>query len=129
MVVQPMEFRLTDAPERRRDPRQRSLLGARIKAGPGGSTTCLVRNIGSQGAKLAISGAVPLPEAFPLTIDKQRETRTVHLVWRTGDFVGVRFTPAPAAAMPVPLHLHRELRAVRAENAELRGRLAASRDA
>jgi len=127
MIVQPMEFSLIDAPERRRDPRQRSLLGASLEAGPGGATTCLVRNIGSQGAKLAVSAAVPLPDAFPLTIDRQGRTRTAHLVWRAGDFVGVRFTPAPAAAMPVPLHLARELRTVQAQNAELRSRLAAIR--
>ena len=123
-----MEPPLTDAPERRRNPRQRSLLGASLEAGCGGATTCLVRNLGTDGAKLAVSDAVPLPDTFPIRIDKHRATRTAHLVWRAGGFVGVRFTPEPEAASVVPLHLARALRQVRADNAELRSRLVASQD-
>ena len=122
-----MENPLTKIRERRRDPRQRSLLGASLQAGPGGSATaCLVRNVGPEGAKLVVSEAVPLPASFPITIDARSETRTAHLVWRAGDCVGVRFAPTVAAGVTVPLHLLRELRAVRAENAALRERLAAT---
>ncbi|MCJ2079963.1 PilZ domain-containing protein [Methylobacterium sp. J-090] len=118
---------MTDPRERRRDPRQRSLLGASIQVGPGESTTtCLVRNIGPAGAKLALNEAIPLPAAFPVTIDVRRVTRTANVVWRRGDAVGVSFAPEPAAGTTIPLDLVRALRAIRAENAGLRGRLAAA---
>lgn len=127
MVAQPMESRVTVTQERRRDPRQRSLLGATLQAGPGASlTVCLVRNVGPEGAKLALSETVPLPATFPVTIDVRRETRTAHVVWRRGDAVGVHFAPERPTGVTIPLDLVRELRAVRAENASLRGRLAAA---
>ncbi|KQP18841.1 hypothetical protein ASF27_03255 [Methylobacterium sp. Leaf102] len=127
MVAQPMEIRLTEPRERRRDPRQRSLLGASLQVGPGESiTTCLVRNVGPEGAKLIVSAAVPVPATFPVTIDVRRETRTAHLVWREGDAMGISFAPEKSAGVTVPLDLVRELRAVRAENSGLRGRLAAA---
>jgi len=118
---------LTETRERRRSPRQRSFLGASLQVGPGESTTtCLVRNVGSDGAKLMVSAAVPVPDVFPVTIDVRRETRTANLVWREGDAIGVSFVAEQAAGVTVPLDLVRELRAVRAENSDLRGRLAAA---
>lgn len=120
---------MTETLERRRDPRRRSFLGARIQIGPCEIVTpCVVRDFGPRGAKLVVSEAVPLPDAFPVTIDIRGETRTANLVWRRGDAVGVAFVSEPAAGVTVPLDLVRELRAVRAENASLRGRLAARPD-
>ena len=73
-----------------------------------------------------MSEAVPLPATFPVTVDIRRETRTANLVWRKGDAVGVSFAPEQASGTTIPLDLVRELRAIRAENAGLRGRLAAA---
>jgi hypothetical protein len=115
--------------ERRNGSRSRSLLGADIRIAPDVSDTpCLVRDRGPDGLRLALSDGVPLPEVFDLHIHKTRQSRTVRLIWRGDDCVGVQFVPDPPAAVPIPIGLMRDLRAARSEVESLRARLAARGD-
>jgi hypothetical protein len=107
--------------DRRRGTRLRSLLGAQIRTALHLSETdCVVRDMGPDGLRIAVSDTVPLPDLFDLHISKTRQTRQVRLVWRGDDFVGVNFVPPPPAATPIPIGLMRDLRAARQEIVSLR---------
>jgi len=111
-------------PDRRKADRQRSLLGARISTALHMSETeCVVRDMGPDGMRIALSDAVPLPETFDLHIVKTRKTQAVRMVWRSGDHVGIRFLRVPPTPAPIPLDLMRDLRAARQEIVALRARL------
>ncbi|GLS43224.1 PilZ domain-containing protein [Methylobacterium brachythecii] len=78
--------------ERRQAPRGRVYLGGRIvHRRIYSDTSCLLRDLSSGGARLRVSGAVPLPERFDLVVDRHETTQLVELVWRRGDEAGVRF--------------------------------------
>ncbi len=115
--------------ERRRGVRRRSLLGADIRCGLHESeTACWVRDSGPDGARIALSDAVPLPEVFELYVHKTRQTRTVRLIWRGSDFVGVRYVPVAPVAQPIPIGVMRDLQNARSEIASLQARLARQDD-
>ncbi len=56
-------------------------------------TSCLLRDLSPGGARLIVSGTVPLPGHFELVVDVHETTRPVELIWRQGDETGVRFAP------------------------------------
>lgn len=111
--------------ERRTSPRQRSYLGGRIAFNTRASTMdCLVRNFTATGAKLEMSSAVMLPDAFDLAIPcKGIETRA-RVIWRREEAIGVAFAQPEATADIVSLDVVRRLRACERERDALRARVA-----
>lgn len=118
--------------EHRRESRQRVFLKGRITFNNGASRLdCLVRDLSSSGARLALSETTTLPEVFDLYIGQKDKTYRATLRWRREDGVGITFpeevAPAPAAAPAGPAavdaslsFLLRRVSELEAENAALR---------
>lgn len=111
--------------ERRRAARSRTFIGGKVIFNQRQSTLdCTVRNLSEDGALLAFSGSVTLPELFELYCPLKRESRMVRSRWRDGDRIGVAFAaPAKQDAAPVQLDLMRRLRQLEKENAALKARI------
>lgn len=123
--------------EHRSEVRQRVFLKGRIIFNNGASSMdCLVRDLSTSGARLALSESTTLPEIFELYIPQKERTFRSFLRWRRSDGVGLAFndrsvTPAPApppadapeADASVSLLLRR-VSELEAENAALRRLLA-----
>lgn len=76
--------------ERRRVPRTRIYKGAKISMnGPLGA--CIVRDISSLGARIAIMNACSMPDRFSLTFDVARTIRACRVAWRSSNQLGVEF--------------------------------------
>lgn len=124
--------------EHRREIRQRTFLKGRIIFNKGASTMdCLVRDMSSSGARLALTETSTLPESFELYIPQKEKTYRASLCWRRADGIGVNFVddaaPAPAPGVSTPagkasmaeegasmLALVRRISELEAENAALR---------
>jgi PilZ domain-containing protein len=53
---------------------------------------CLVQNISSAGARIALEDAATLPATVRLAFSRDARTgRVCRVVWRRGSFVGVKF--------------------------------------
>jgi len=77
--------------ERRRNRRNRSLLGAQIVFREGYcSMACLVLDISEDGALLRPDDVVSCPKSFVLK-PRLGTPRKCEIVWRKGDKIGVRF--------------------------------------
>ncbi|MGO4171061.1 PilZ domain-containing protein [Bosea sp. TAF32] len=107
--------------ERRRAPRQRTLLSG-VAAFNGGRSTldCTIRNLSEAGALMVLSDAVALPQAFEIEIPSRQRQYSARAVWRSGERIGIVFTE-PAAA--VPLDLMRRLKACETANVGLKARI------
>jgi hypothetical protein len=80
--------------ERRKSPRQRTLLGATVREMNNTATwSCTVRNICPDGARLSLANTTWLPEQFDLEIASHDKRKPVRVIWRTLDQVGVVFRP------------------------------------
>jgi hypothetical protein len=116
-----------DVNDRRRVPRQRSYLGARIAFNHRFSTfDCIARNLTGEGARLAFPNTVLLPEVFDLAIAQKGLETQVRVVWRTASEIGVRFVGTADAASGtnvVPIALARRLQDCERERDALRRRL------
>jgi|SRR3954468_9243932 hypothetical protein len=78
--------------ERRRNPRGRSYYGGVIAFNARKSTIdCVVRNFSRAGGKIAMTGAVLLPDNFDLAIACKDTAFRAHLVWRNNEEAGVAF--------------------------------------
>ena len=75
-------------PDRRREPRLRSLLTGTIVFDNKCTMDCTVRNISAYGAKVLIADAYRLPENFNLRIPHHDQTHRATVVWRKGDAAG-----------------------------------------
>ncbi len=78
--------------DRRGKPRKASNL--RAWADPGGVLPvidCRIIDITADGAQVAAPQGVELPDAFMLRLDSARVVGEAHVVWRKGEFVGVKF--------------------------------------
>ncbi len=121
--------------EHRRESRQRVFLKGRITFNNSASSLdCLVRDLSTTGARLAMSETTTLPEAFELYIAQKDKTYRATLRWRREDGVGVIFPEELARTMPVAVAapadaagtdasvtmLLRRLSELEAENATLR---------
>lgn len=81
--------------ERRRAPRQKSLLSGRILYNNRrNAVDCLIRDISPYGARLVFSDAVMLPNVLELFIPHKDQTLRVHVIWSNGGEVGVAFPQA-----------------------------------
>jgi len=121
--------------EHRRETRQRVFLKGRIVFNNGSSSfDCLVRDMSSSGARLVMSDATTLPEAFDLYIPQKDRTYRAILRWRREDGIGVIFedparaqaaaAPNPAATEASVTMLLRRVSELETENAALRRLLA-----
>ena len=110
--------------ERRRSPRLRSFLGGQITFDRNSATMdCLVRNLSPEGARLAFSQTLAVPDTFSLFIRQRGQEARVRMGWRRADEIGVRFlAPEPAAAI-IPLDAARRIRRLEAERAALQARI------
>jgi hypothetical protein len=107
-------------PEARRSERVKTLLGAKIIFNNRMSVVdCVVRNISSSGAKLALTDSLPIPGEFELRIPQKGCSYRARLVWRNSEGVGVEFRP-PADAESSP---EARLRELETENARLQERI------
>ena len=78
--------------DRRCYPRGRSYYGGVIAFNARKSTIdCVVRNFSRAGAKIAMTGAVLLPDSFDLAIARKDTSFRAHLVWRNTSEAGVAF--------------------------------------
>jgi hypothetical protein len=110
--------------ERRRYPRGKSLYGGVIAFNARQSTIdCVVRNFSADGAKIAMSGTVLLPDAFDLTIARKEASFRARLVWCDKAEAGVQFT-ADGEPRVVSLDASRRLQKRKAEIQRLRQRVA-----
>lgn len=90
--------------EHRREARQRVFLKGRIVFNNGSSSfDCLVRDMSSAGARLVMSDATTLPEAFDLYIPQKDRTYRAILRWRREDGIGVTFEQPASAAPAAPV--------------------------
>ncbi|GJE53108.1 hypothetical protein GOFOIKOB_6184 [Methylobacterium tardum] len=89
--------------EHRKETRQRVFLKGRIVFNNGSSSfDCLVRDMSSSGARLVMSDATTLPEAFDLYIPQKDRTYRATLRWRREDGIGVTFEEPARAAGSAP---------------------------
>jgi hypothetical protein len=79
--------------DRRRARRSRIFKGAKISVGAS-LCDCVVRDISSLGARLAIVGAGSIPDRFSLTFDTAGAVRACRVAWRTSTQLGVEFCRA-----------------------------------
>lgn len=82
----------TGAPERRHQPRMRTLKQGRIYLNNLQSTIdCTVRNLSSAGAGLRLMGPTAIPEFFRLKISDSGAIRRVRKCWHLNNDLGVEF--------------------------------------
>lgn len=110
----------------RRARRDRALLQARLWYGNGAlSHSCLVVQISTTGAKLAVDEGVPLPDRFHLAIAQKGIDCNALLVWRRGGEAAVAFLPPETRADVAAQDDRSQVRALQAENEMLRAKIAA----
>jgi hypothetical protein len=79
---------------------------AKIVLGPEAMVSCTVKDISTDGARIAVKSDMNLPETFELFIAAHDlQARRVRVCWRNGDFAGVAFgfeedSTAPAVHAP-----------------------------
>lgn len=77
-------------PERRKGNRVRRLLAGKVIYSNGELIAdCILRNVSQTGARIEMSGIVPLPEYFQVVRLKERTIAEARLVWRRANEVGV----------------------------------------
>jgi hypothetical protein len=119
----------------RKELRQRTFLKGRIVFNNGASSMdCLVRDMSSSGARLALTQTAALPEVFELYIPVKDRSYRSSLRWRRSDGIGITFVEEGAAISPAAtpadqppeedaasmLALVRRISELEAENAALR---------
>jgi hypothetical protein len=61
---------------------------------------CIIKNISSTGAKIALSDTLAVPNEFEVYIPNKRRGHRARLVWRDKDSIGVHFTEPQRAEKP-----------------------------
>ena len=103
----------------RRSERAKTLWGAKIIFNNRMSTMdCIVKNISSSGAKLALSGSLPVPNEFELHIPRKGRSHRARLIRRDSEGIGVAL-PSADAKRPAEARL----REFESENAQLKARI------
>jgi len=78
--------------ERRRAPRQRTLLGGKlVHSGGLFSMNCVLRNLSDTGARLSLPAGAGAPDSFDLIDLKHGVAFSCRVVWRQYPMVGVAF--------------------------------------
>ena len=110
--------------ERRQEVRDRTFFGGEIAFNQRASSMgCVVRNLTSQGAMLALGNSARIPDKFDLTIDRKARSFRARTIWRHMDEAGVAFVEEKAAAEPMPLEAVRRMRREKSEKEALRRRV------
>ena len=108
--------------ERRREPRQRSILGATVVFGRRHcAMDCVVRNISAHGALIVFPHSAIIPRELGIHIPHREETYSAKVIWRRHDRAGLALSSAEA--FEVPIEYAQRIRALEAENRRLRKRL------
>lgn len=76
--------------ERRRARRTRVYKCAKISVN-GSLRDCVVRDISSRGARLALVSTAYIPDQLALTFDEARTLRVCRVAWRSTNEIGVEF--------------------------------------
>ena len=80
------------AAERRGPQRRRALMSATVRAKTHSAThSCMVRNLSANGAMLACTDSMWLPEHFELEIPKQDLRINARAIWRSNEAMGIEF--------------------------------------
>jgi hypothetical protein len=78
--------------ERRKSPRKRCLLGARVVFNARGSTlSCMLRNYSEDGALLKFGEPPYVPEQIEIVLDNRSTLMPAQVLWRRGELLGVAF--------------------------------------
>ncbi len=87
--------------EARRTERVKAFLKAQILYNNRMTTIdCIVRNLSSEGAKIALSNSVSVPSEFDLYIPLKARTYHARMIWRDATSMGVQFEAAVAEEPP-----------------------------
>jgi hypothetical protein len=75
---------------------------AKIMLGPEAMISCMVKDISTGGARIAVKRNMDLPETFELYIAAHDlQVRRARVCWRHGDFAGVAFNAEEAEMAPI----------------------------
>src|ERR1700749_3234430 len=88
--MQECDAKAGDMSERRRAVRTNVYKCAKIVS-PQFSRDCVVRDISTLGARVAMLSTAYIPDTFDLTFDAARTLRACRLVWRTETQIGIEF--------------------------------------
>ncbi len=92
----------TATDNRRQTRRFRAQHPAKIVLGPDAMIPCMVKDISTGGARIAVKPHMDLPETFELFIAAHDlQVRRARVCWRHGDFAGIAFSDDEADAAPV----------------------------
>lgn len=76
----------------RRADRRRLFIDARVVHGDGSSSSsCVIRDLSPDGAKIELAASVSLPKHLFLLESTKWSAYEADLIWRRGDFAGLRF--------------------------------------
>jgi hypothetical protein len=109
--------------DRRREPRLKTLLGGIIKFDDHVSTMdCTIRSLSAYGARVVLSEAFRIPDAFDLAVPHHDQVHRAEVAWRRGECAGLVLSDAKPHEKRAPRHMTpRELR--REHQKELNGAL------
>lgn len=112
-------------PEVRQAERVKSFLRAQIIFNQRMSTIeCVVKNISSHGAKIALGDSLSVPSEFELYIPQKGRSYRARLAWRDATAIGVEFVSAEAEARGMAADsLETRLHTLEKQNAELKTRI------
>jgi hypothetical protein len=84
-----------------------------------GASSCLIRDMNEEGARIIYSEAIALPDVINLHIPQKEQTLRARVSWRRGDEIGLSFT-AEAANLPDASELMQRVAQLEAEIIKLR---------
>jgi PilZ domain len=61
-----------------------------------GASSCLIRDMNEEGARIILSEAITLPDIVSLHVPHKEQTLRARVSWRRGDEIGLSFTVEPA---------------------------------
>lgn len=97
-----------------------------------GAMDCMIRDLSEDGARIALSQTVALPEVIELDIPQRELRRRARVVWRRNDEVGLCFSQvdrAPDLAAMTAEDITARIGMLEAEIALLRARLSSLNEA
>jgi hypothetical protein len=110
--------------DRRNTVRARSFLGGKIVFNNRSSSLdCLVRNVSPEGARIAMSETVVVPEEFELLIPQKGRSYRAQLKWRNASECGVRLLPNIAGSRSDPIEAAVRIQKLEAEKSALQARV------
>jgi hypothetical protein len=120
-------------PDKRDSDRVRAFLRAQIIFNNRMSTIdCIIKNISSTGARVALGDSFAVPAEFDIYIPQRNCSHHAKLVWRDKDSIGIDFVDAvhqagssssADAAEPVAIGGEARIRQLEVQNAELKQRI------